>query len=156
MCVSINMNISIDMHTSMHVLHVIHTCIDMYMSICAYPLICTYPLIWIFPLICTYFGSICTYPLKCKYFWLIWYVHIDMCVSIDEKYVRINGYVQIHTCIWMYRSVLHLCGGNTIRVLIGTFKMWIIHVSACSYPCYGVASLSRIDKFWGLFCKRAL
>jgi len=39
---------------------------------------------------------------------------------------------------------------------VGVFYVWIYICNICIGVCYGVASVNRLDKILGLFCKRAL
>jgi len=54
-------------------------------------------------------------------------------------------YVYIYVYILVYRRYMYICVG--IKQSVHTY----VHVS-----CYGVATISRLLKITGLFCKRVL
>ena len=67
------------------------------------------------------------------------YIYICICVYIHMCVYTSCIYIYVYICICVY---VHMC----------VYKYGNAHTSAT----YGVASVSRIDKIIGLFCKRAL
>jgi len=74
------------------------------------------------------------------------YTHVCLWhVSLLHTYTHMSGLLNTHTCVCV--PIVHMC----------VYDMWAyyIHTHTQSLAC-GVATLSRLLKIIGLFCKRAL
>ena len=73
------------------------------------------------------------------------YMHIHAFMYTPTIFMNIHKYSHLHT--YTHTIFIH------IHVYIHAYRR---HSSSQPIGCYGVASVSRIDKIIGLFCKRAL
>ena len=122
-------------------------CIYMYTYICTHDFSCIYKHDWcririyIHTLMFIYVYTLTFYT--CIHSHVHGYI-LNICMSIF--YVCIHCYVYI-LYTFSTHSYVHICIHSHVLYL---------HTLSCSLDYYGVASISRLLKIIGLFCKRAL
>ena len=70
-------------------------------------------------------------------------------------YIYINIYVYVHISVYSIHTCIHICIYIYIFMYMDQFKH-INESSSRTTSSHGVATMSRLFKIIGLFCKRAL
>jgi len=84
----------------------------------------------------------------CVYIFVV--IHVFAILLHAYMYIATNMYITLH--IYIFVACLIWEGTPSLRQIGVDSQKSLLHVSLD----YGVASVSRIDKILGLFCKRAL
>jgi len=134
--VSVSVSVSVFVSVSLSVSVCFCACVCAY--VCIHVCICACACIYIYMRVC---ACTCVFKLACA------------CVCVLEERAEPRCLCFWHAFVRACHSFTNLLGHACVRVMCT--KMFVTDTHAHTYSC-GVATVSRIDKIIGLFCKRDL